>query len=190
MLFVKLRELINSIDFLQIDVQGANLDVLQGGSQIINSILGVQVEVEFSQMYINQPLFNDVDVFLRNKGFTLFDLLTFCLPRAKSPIAAKNRRGQILWGDAFYLQDPLGENVNPAFKEPSQILKIACIADVLELYDYALELLEYLTINYGDDLKYNFAETIIKSLSKFPELVEKGLDSLSIVDSIRPYLQK
>jgi FkbM family methyltransferase len=41
---------INEIDFLQIDVQGADLNVLEGASWILDrSILAVQIEVEFVQ---------------------------------------------------------------------------------------------------------------------------------------------
>ncbi|WP_414549965.1 FkbM family methyltransferase [Anabaena sp. CCY 0017] len=185
------EEGINTIDFLQIDVQGAELDVLKGASEILNrGVLGIQTEVEFSHIYANQPLFADVDAYLRGHGFTLFDLTPAYRVRARSPIASKIRSGQMLWGDAFYLQDPIGENVNPVVKELSKILKIACIADILGFPDYALELLEYLTVNYGDNSEYNFAETIIESLSQFPQLVENGLDSLPVVTNILPYLKK
>jgi len=40
---------------------------------------------------------------------------------------------------------------------PLKLLKLACIADVLGFYDYALELLIYLTNNYGDNPQYNFS---------------------------------
>ncbi|MDB9449570.1 hypothetical protein [Dolichospermum circinale] len=157
---------------------------------LTRGVLGVQIEVEFSPLYLNQPLFADVDTHLRKNGFTLFNLATAYRPRARSPIVSKNRSGQILWGDAFYLQDPIDKNVNPVVKEPGKIFKVACVADVLGFPDYALELLEYLTVNYGDNPQYNFAKTIMKSLSQFPELVEQGLDSLAVVNNIRPYVNK
>lgn len=179
---------IKQIDFLQVDVQGADLDVLQGAAEILkDGILGVQVEVEFSSLYKNQPLFSDIDVYLRKHGFTLFDLVTddaWCrLPRACSPIWP-NRGGQLLWADAIYLQDPLSENANISSKEPLQILKLACIADIIGFPDYTLELLEYLTIHYGEDEKYNFAPNIVAVLSEFPVLTEQGLDSLTIINNI------
>ncbi len=184
-------EEIKNIDFLQIDVQGADLDVLEGASEILNrGVLGVQIEVEFSPLYSNQPLFAEVDTHLRNLGFSLFDLRVAYRHRSCSPIVSQTRPGQLLWGEAFYLRDPIGDNANPIVKEPEKILKLACIADVLDFPDYALELLEYLTINYGNNAQYNFAETIIKSLSQIPQLVEKGLDSLPIVNKIRPYLNR
>ena len=181
--FCEMEE-INEINFLQIDVQGADLDVLKGSSRILDSILAIQIEVEFSHLYIDQPLFADVDTFLRNQGFTLFDISTSYRLRANSPIRSTVRAGQLLWGDAFYFRDPI-QSLN---QNPDQILKLACIADILNFPDYALELLEYLTLNYGKDRKYNLARIIIEGLSQFPELVNQGLSSLPIISRIQDFL--
>lgn len=134
------RQGINEIDFLQVDVQGADFDVLQGASEILQrSLLGLQVEVEFSHLYVNQPLFSDIDVYLRKYGFALFDLVTddaWCRrPRACSPIYSPVRTGQLLWADACYLRDPIRENASTQIKEPAQILKLACLADILGFPD-------------------------------------------------------
>ncbi len=43
---------LESVEVLKVDVQGADLDVLQGGQQLLAaSTLAVIVEVEFSQVY-------------------------------------------------------------------------------------------------------------------------------------------
>ncbi|MEQ8536060.1 MAG: FkbM family methyltransferase [Coleofasciculus sp. D1-CHI-01] len=183
------KEGINEIDFLQIDVQGAEFQVLEGARWILErSILAVQVEVEFSSLYLNQPLFADVDTFLRKQDFTLFDLSKAYRIRARSPIQSSVHPGQLLWADAYYFRDLIGEDSSIPLKTPEQIFKLACIADIMNFSDYALELLEYLTLQYGTDTNYNFANTILESLSQFPELVQQGLDSLPIVASIRDYI--
>jgi FkbM family methyltransferase len=181
--FCELEE-INEINFLQIDVQGADLDVLEGSSKILDSISAIQIEVEFSHLYIDQPLFADVDTLLRKQGFTLFDISTSYRVRSSSPIRSNVRLGQLLWGDAFYFRDP----IQSKSQNPEQIFKIACIADVLSFPDYALELLEYLTLNYGRDPKYNLSKAIIEGLSQFPELVNQGLSSLPVVSRIQEFL--
>jgi FkbM family methyltransferase len=180
---------INEIDFLQIDVQGADLQVLEGASAILeSSILAVQVEVEFSHLYVDQPLFADVDNFMRKQGFTLFDLSTARRLRTRSPIISNVHLGQLLWGDAFYFRDLLREDLSKHLKTPEQILKLACVADAMNFSDYALELLEYLTVEYGKDEKFNFANNIVESLAQFPELVQKGLSSLPVVAKIQEYI--
>jgi len=179
---------IDEIDFLQIDVQGADLDVLQGGSKLLERCKVIQTEVEFSHLYINQPLFADIDIYLRKQGFTLFDLSVAKRTRAISPVYSATRLGQILWGDAYYFRDLIREDLDSDLKSPHQILKLACIADVMDFPDYALEILKYLTLKHGDNPMYNFADDIVDTLSMFPPLVENGLSSLPIIISIRDYI--
>ncbi|MEG4071187.1 FkbM family methyltransferase [Microcoleus sp. Pol14C2] len=180
---------IEEIDFLQIDVQGAELQVLQGASQILGkSILAVQAEVEFSHLYKNQPLFADVDIYLREQGFTLFDLDKTSRLRSISPIRSTVRAGQLLDGEAFYFRDLIDDSLENNLKTPERILKLACIADILNFPDYTLELLEYLTFHYGSNPDYNFANNIVESLAQFSELVNKGLTSLPAVSRILDYI--
>lgn len=180
-------ENLDEIDFLQVDVQGADLHVLEGAENILEkSILAIQIEVEFSCLYKKQPLFSDVDMYLRHRDFTLYDLATAYRPRAISPIRAQSRPGQLLWADAFYFRDLIDSNWSR--KTPEQIFKLACIADALEFPDYTLEILEYLTLNYGDNQNYNFSQNIVESLGEFPGLIEIGLENIPIVKNIRDYL--
>lgn len=179
---------IGEVDFLQIDVQGAELQVLEGATQVLSQgVLAIQVEVEFSHLYLDQPLFADVDTYLRNQGFTLFDLHLNHLLRCRSPIRSNAHPGQILWGDAYYLRDPINQSCVAAFREPNRILKLACIADVLNFSDYALELFEYLTMHYGDNPKYNCADSIIQGLAVFPDVVKSGLGNLEVIANIREF---
>ncbi|MEP6515760.1 FkbM family methyltransferase [Microcoleus vaginatus] len=184
-------ENIKEIDFIHLDVQGGELSVLEGASEILGrSILAVYSEVEFTDIYVNQPLFGDLDVYLRNQSFTLFDLIvsTGRAVRTTSPITSSNRPGSLVWADAFYLRDLMRPNLNTHLQTPERILKLACIADVMDYTDYALELLEYLTLNYGNDPNYNLADNIIESLAQIPELVNQGLENLPIVNRLRDYI--
>jgi hypothetical protein len=185
------EEYINEIDYLQIDVQGADLDVLRGATNILHrSVLGIQIEVEFSHLYIGQPLFADVDSFLRKSDFTLFDVIPSYRPRVRSPICSESRGGQLLWGEAFYLRDLISEDISEQYKSPDNLLKLACIADILNFPDYSLEILEYLTLQYGTNPNYNCADSIIECLTNFPDLVERGLSSLTIVQSVKQFATK
>jgi FkbM family methyltransferase len=177
------------IDFLEVDVQGGDLHVLEGALQTINrSVLGIMVEVEFNPLYKGQPLFSDVDLFLKKQGFDLFGLQPIYVQRKISPVHSSAHPGQLLWGNAFYFRDLISKGTETEFNSPEKILKLACIADTMLFPDYALELLAYLTTNYGYDSQYNFASNIIESLSQFPQLLEQGLDTLPIVQQMRDYI--
>lgn len=183
---------INEIDFLQIDVQGAELKVLEGASWLLEqSVLAIKTEVEFTRLYTNQPLFRDVDRFLNNQGFTLLDLCNKHYDHRRSvPIGTEARPGTLIWADAFYFRDLIQEDYNTNLKTPDQIFKLACIADALKFPDYAAELLEYLTLNYGNDQKYNFADQIIELLAQIPGQVEAGLGAWPVVARIRDYISR
>jgi FkbM family methyltransferase len=95
---------ITDVDFVKVDTQGSELCVLQGGAGILEaSVLGAEVEVEFTPIYSEQPLFADVDGLLRGLGFLLFDLRP-CYWKRAAGRSIGGPRGQIIWADALYLK--------------------------------------------------------------------------------------
>jgi FkbM family methyltransferase len=177
------EEQIHHIDFLQIDVQGADLDVLKGAVNLLSrSVLGIQIEVEFAELYEGQPHFADIDIFLRNQGFTLFDLNSIHRPKTRGPVTSLLRPGQILWGEAFYLRDPLGTDlqINRVGQTPEERLKLACMADVLGFTDYAIELLEQLMISSRPDL----SSVLIESLSNAGGLSREEMMQIPVIQHI------
>jgi FkbM family methyltransferase len=94
-------------DFLKADVQGAELMVFEGAPRLLDDALVVHAEVEFVQLYKDQPLFADVDAHLRSKGFVLH--LLGKVGRTFKPLIFMNNvnagLSQILWGDAVYVRD-------------------------------------------------------------------------------------
>ena len=65
---------VNEVDFIKIDTQGYELPILQGSYDYLDSVIGLEIEVEFVEMYKGQPLFNEVNGFVKSKGFSLVDL--------------------------------------------------------------------------------------------------------------------
>jgi FkbM family methyltransferase len=182
---------VDEIDFLQIDVQGADLNVLKGAKELLErSGLAIQIEVEFAALYQGQPLFADVDTFLREKGFALFDLTKAYRTRSLSPIRGNKRPGQLLWGDAFYLRDLLEKQPYPELGTPQKLLKLACVADILGFPDYALEILTHLTINHGHESRYNCADSIYHGLAQFKPLADQGLATLPIIEKVQDFLSE
>ena len=60
----------DSIDFIHMDVQGAELMVLKGAGTFISKIKMIWLEVENIELYKNQPLTDDVEKFLVLHGFS------------------------------------------------------------------------------------------------------------------------
>jgi len=130
---------IHSIDFIELDTQGNELDILNGaGTFLKNSVLGLRVEVEFSPIYKKQPLFSDVDAFVRSQGFMLFDLSRHRYRRAAAPLEITTK-GQVLYGHAFYLKDYRRFTGTESWLHK---VKLVMIADFFGFRDYAYEIVK------------------------------------------------
>lgn len=131
-----------SADYLKIDVQGFELAVLQGAEKALKDILVVHTEVEFVEMYERQPLFAEVDQFLRKAGF-VFHRFASVHGRPMKPLyfAANPLQpiSQQMWADAVYVRDQW------ELKDHSkdQLLKLALILhEVYHSYDVVLHVLQ------------------------------------------------
>ena len=68
-------ESVKTIDAIKLDIQGAELEVLEAlDDNRYRSLTMVELEVGEFDMYIGQPSLGDVRAFLQGKGFKLFDL--------------------------------------------------------------------------------------------------------------------
>ena len=66
-----------SPDLIKLDTQGSELDILKSLSKNnLNNVLGIEIEVEFIEMYKNQPLFGEINSFLSKNNFEILDLRT------------------------------------------------------------------------------------------------------------------
>ena len=101
--FVKKKN-IGEIDFIKIDVQGAELDVFKGATNTLENVLKIVTEVEFIPHYIDQPLFGDVCNYLE-KFNLMFNKFLGLAGRALKPIVYKNpfTASQHIWTDAIFV---------------------------------------------------------------------------------------
>jgi FkbM family methyltransferase len=140
------------LDYLKMDIQGAEFMVLQHATDRLRQAVVVHSEVEFLPMYVGQPLFSDVDQFLRKHGFVLhrFDPLT---TRAIVPLALANNPyggyGQLVFADAVFIKD----FTRPDRLDPHQLLRLAVILhDCYAAYDVVAHLLLARDRRTGADL--------------------------------------
>jgi FkbM family methyltransferase len=151
---------ITSMDFLKVDVQGAELAVIKSGERLLKNAVVVQAEVEYHQMYVGQPLFADIDIELRRQGFVIHILapgMGRCF-RPLCPVGGETARlNQILWNDVVYVKDFM------RFAEltSEQLLKVAVIMhDCYESADLAAYALQHYDAKTGKGLWKVFMQRV------------------------------
>ncbi len=80
---------------------------MRNGTKKLQDVLVVETEVEFLALYKDQPLFGDLQVFLRDHGFVLHKLIDVA-GRPFRPISPPNPHtpmSQLLWADAIFVRD-------------------------------------------------------------------------------------
>ena len=99
---------VEHVDFLKIDIQGSELDVLKAGQRKLSKAIAIQTEISFVTLYQNQPTMGMMDVALREMGF-----IPHCLAEMKrwpiAPVQVDNdpRKPlrQLLEADIVYVRD-------------------------------------------------------------------------------------
>lgn len=138
------------IDHLKIDTQGSELDILRGAQTSLRTVRSIEVEVEFNPMYVGQPLFHEIDKFLRELGFELwkFSEVTHYSRNRKSGPAinaldirfddwhsepVKVYAGQLFWANAHYVRRGISSEVSDSSQRHRDAVLFAALGmpDVL-----------------------------------------------------------
>ncbi|MBI3930998.1 MAG: FkbM family methyltransferase [Chloroflexi bacterium] len=144
---------IDYVDFMKLDTESAELDILKGAiGSLRKSVVGMSIEIWFQPWHIGQPVFSDLDSFLRPLGFKLFDLAVYRMSREALPeatpslIPGPTKRGQVISGEALYLRDGTNEITTESILGDGwndiKLLKLASIMELFCLPDCAIELVQ------------------------------------------------
>lgn len=117
-----------SVDFIKMDVQGAELEILKGCPSVLKDVLLVCTEVGFGEVYTHQPLFWDVHAFMVSAGFELHHIVHTGGGQYTSDIAG---HPQVLWGDVVYFRPP-----GPL--SPERKAKLAILAALYDAHHLAI----------------------------------------------------
>ena len=150
------RERVVDVSYLKLDTQGSELDILRGATRTLRTVSALRVEVEFNPIYRGQPLFGDVDSFLREHGFVLWRLANLShytlagrdehepfpdrqifgtAPLDGTTVEFVGRCGRLFWAEAFFVRRELAEGTRPT--EAGAAARAACVLSALGFHDLA-----------------------------------------------------
>ncbi|MEO3473567.1 FkbM family methyltransferase [Roseomonas sp. CAU 1739] len=128
-------------ELLKLDIQGAELMVLRHAEARLRDVLVIQAEVEFLPLYKGQPLFSEMELFLRGRGFVLHRFFPE-VSRAVRPMMVNNDPyaglGQLVWADAVFIRDLTRLD---ALSDRQLLAMAAILHDAYGAYDIVFRLL-------------------------------------------------
>jgi FkbM family methyltransferase len=96
-----------SMQFMKFDIQAAELKALRGAVKTLEATLAVYTEIFFNPMYEGGAIYSEIDLFLREHGFCLYNIYK---PRA-------TRDGMLDQANAIFVRPEILSGASPAERD-------------------------------------------------------------------------
>ena len=156
---------INNVDFIKIDAQGFDYEVLKGSTKALEDAIGLEIEVEFADMYKKQKLFGDINKALIAKNFLFVDFLSLQKWQRNS-----SEGGQCVFGNALYLKG--FQNIKNINREKA--LKYITISLLYNKFDMAIEAVK----------NYKFKDSEKKMINRKIKFLERKFSKSKLIKKI------
>jgi FkbM family methyltransferase len=156
--------------FIKMDIQGGELEVLKGAGDMLRRNLGMEIEVEFLEMYKSQPLFGELVDYLDKFDLEFIDFVGI----RRWLRNEHSNSGHCVFADALFLKSP--ETISSdSYSQDEKInyLKILLIYQRFDLIDKFLELAD---------------EPTRKSLEKFVTVIEPLRKNFNRVNKLNNFV--
>ena len=161
----------NVYNFINLDIQGAELKALKGAGNYLTNVDYIYTEVNCDYVYKNCALIGEIDAYLQNYGFIRVETKWY---------------GDCKWGDAFYIKKvfsiPHTITTDINGRLCNQIIRNLCVSFIASKNDIYVNYSQYNTIKkLGIDLhignKIYGTEVIVNDDNYFDILSKSELNS-------------
>ncbi|MAI10604.1 MAG: hypothetical protein CBD27_09615 [Rhodospirillaceae bacterium TMED167] len=183
----------SNIDYLKIDIEGAELEVLDSSKDLLKDVLAVKTEISYIPFRIGQPLANEVERHLVSQGFELMDIIGpahwrrhgYLIHPYYSPEVPPYTRAQIVQADYLMFRSPISLE-----GEPVKQVQLAVLSMALGYFDHALMILE--STEAAEHLRDEFCLTPLEVVAPASKIYGRKAFLHSICDQMRglvPFLR-
>ena len=169
---------VKNLDFVKIDTEGSELNILKGSKNTLKNVLGLEIECNFFHLREDSPLFEDIRNYLKNYGIIFVDFLNIIRWEMNN---YKSLIGQPQFADVLFLKDPsivLSNFKNNLINENTLLNYLI----VLTIY-YRSDMLDFMVNN----LEKNFVEE--RNLDQLNNLVKKKNKRLNNIFKISDHFR-
>ena len=131
-------------DIIKLDTQGLELPILRSASRILPHTFCVETETGFVENYVGETVAAELDGFMRQNGFLLFDIKIYRVGRANR--FAQRSRQQPIWCESLWMRDYRASeswDITVPLPNRAQAIKALYICKTLGFPDYGFELTQH-----------------------------------------------
>lgn len=133
------------VDIIKVDSQGLDLAILSNAAPFLDSAIYIEAEPGFTENYVTENTYSQIDSFLRANGFLLFDLKLNRIPRKNIVGTSDKVKAQLLWCESIWLKDYIQLEGKKELKSLTRgkALKSLILCAMVGCYDFGYELAEF-----------------------------------------------
>ncbi len=150
--------------------KGGELNALKGAKNSLSKVLGLEIEIEFQEIYKNKPLYCDINSFMNENDFTFIDfprLVRWDRDNVYQTV------GQCVWGNSLFMRTP--EYIIENITDIETIKRYLTICLIYHRYDY----INQIKIHFENEIGSKFFKktALLRKRFLFSQLLKRRVNN-------------
>jgi len=169
----------NSIvpNFIKIDTQGAELDILRGAKQLLCDYAPlVTCETWCAEVYKDAPLMHEIIAYMDSLGYQVFDMEIAAAWRHGASSNKSNSKTKSIGYEVLFVKT---KNIESLYKDHEYFLKFILLLELYGYRDYAIYLLSNEEDAIFNDVKNKLIENQQKEMQFLSKIFNKIINAIN-----------